>query len=66
VRPSAKADMARLCLPHQPDGEPDHVGIVESVANGVVNTIEGNASDSVMRRSYEIGSVKIYGYGVFG
>ena len=48
----------------QPDGEPDHVGIVESVVNGVVNTLEGNASDSVMRRSYEIGSVKIYGYGI--
>ena len=48
----------------EPDGETDHVGIVESVADGMVNTIEGNSSDSVRRRSYELGSVKIYGYGV--
>jgi len=48
----------------EPDGETDHVGIVESVVNGVVNTIEGNTSDSVARHSYDIGSVKIYGYGV--
>ena len=48
----------------EPDGETDHVGIAESVTDGMVNTIEGNSSDSVRRRSYEIGSVKIYGYGV--
>jgi hypothetical protein len=46
------------------DGECDHVGIVENVEDGYVNTIEGNTSDSVARRSYELGSVKIYGYGV--
>jgi hypothetical protein len=46
------------------DGECDHVGIVEYAADGVVNTIEGNTSDSVARRSYALGSVKIYGYGV--
>lgn len=48
----------------EPDGECDHVGIVESVADGKVNTIEGNSGDSVARRSYDLGSVKIYGYGV--
>jgi cell wall-associated NlpC family hydrolase len=48
----------------EPDGETDHVGIVESVVDGVVNTIEGNSSDSVRRRSYEIGSIKIFGYGI--
>jgi hypothetical protein len=48
----------------EPDGTADHVGIVESVTDGTVNTIEGNSSDSVRRRSYEIDSIKIYGYGV--
>ena len=46
------------------DGECDHVGIVESVADGMVNTIEGNTSDSCARRSYALGSVKIFGYGI--
>lgn len=41
-----------------------HVGIVESVTNGVVNTIEGNSGDKVARRSYNMGSDSIYGYGV--
>ena len=48
----------------EPDGEVDHVGIVENVTDGVVNTIEGNSSDSCRRRSYDLGSIKIYGYGV--
>jgi len=48
----------------EPDGIADHVGIVENVADGVVNTIEGNSSDSVRRRSYDIGSIKIFGYGI--
>ncbi len=42
----------------------DHVGIVESVTNGVVNTIEGNSGDVCARRSYSMGSDSIYGYGV--
>lgn len=46
------------------DGRIDHVGIVESVADGIVNTIEGNSKDKVARRSYPLGSDKIYGYGV--
>ena len=45
------------------DGICDHVGIVESVSEGMVNTIEGNSSDSCARRAYELGSVKIFGYG---
>ena len=44
-------------------GEYSHTGIVESVTGGVVNTIEGNASDSVGRRSYAVGSSNIAGYG---
>lgn len=42
----------------------DHVGIVKSVTNGVVNTIEGNSGDVCARRSYSMGSDSIYGYGV--
>ena len=46
------------------NGTIDHVGIVESVSSGTVNTIEGNSGDKVARRSYSIGSNNIYGYGV--
>ena len=46
------------------DGGVDHVGIVESVSGGTVNTIEGNSGDKVARRSYSIGDSRIYGYGV--
>ena len=45
------------------DGTPDHTGIVESVgADGTINTIEGNASDKVMRRSYAASTNDIRGY----
>ena len=46
------------------DGHIDHVGIVVSVGNGRVNTIEGNSSNMVARRSYELGKGVIVGYGV--
>ena len=46
------------------DGTIDHVGIVESVTNGVVNTIEGNSGDKVARKNYSMGSGSVYGYGV--
>jgi hypothetical protein len=48
----------------EPDGIVDHVGIVESVTGRTVNTIEGNSSDSVRRRSHALDSSYIYGYGV--
>lgn len=47
------------------DGSIDHVGIVESVKKGTVNTVEGNSGDAVRRRSYPIGDSEIYGYGIF-
>lgn len=47
------------------DGSIDHVGIVESVKNGIVNTIEGNSGDKVERHSYPIGDGRIYGYGIY-
>lgn len=41
-----------------------HTGIVESVSSGNVNTIEGNSSDAVRRRSYSLSYGDIHGYGV--
>ena len=42
----------------------DHVGIVESVVDGTVYTVEGNSGDKVVRRDYPIGYEQIEGYGV--
>lgn len=44
------------------DGTSDHIGIVESVKNGKVYTIEGNSSDSVKRNTYDLGDSNIDGY----
>lgn len=44
-------------------GEYSHTGIVEEVNGDTVTTIEGNTSDSVGRRSYNIGNQSIAGYG---
>lgn len=46
------------------DGESDHVGIVESVIEDRISTIEGNSGNEVRRNSYPVGSRKIYGYGI--
>ncbi len=46
------------------DGSIDHVGIVESVVDGNIYTVEGNSGDKVGRRSYPIGYGQIVGYGV--
>lgn len=46
------------------DGNIDHVGIVESVVDGTVYTVEGNSGDKVVRRDYPIGYEQIEGYGV--
>lgn len=45
------------------DGSADHVGFVENVIDGTVNTIEGNTTDSCARRSYPLGGYMILGYG---
>lgn len=44
-------------------GAVNHQGIVVKVDGGTVETIEGNSSDRVARRSYHIGDNKISGYG---
>lgn len=46
------------------DGQPDHVGIVARVENGVVYTIEGNSGDACKERNYPIGDNQILGFGV--
>ena len=43
-----------------------HVGVVNYVKNGIVHTVEGNASDSVQMRSYSINDTRIHGYGING
>ena len=44
------------------DGFADHIGIVESVVNGQITTIEGNTDRAVKRRTYQIGNGYIRGY----
>lgn len=46
------------------DGYADHIGIVQRVEDGWVWTIEGNTSDSVAYRRYEVGHYEILGYGL--
>lgn len=41
----------------------NHTGIVEKVEGNIVTTIEGNSSDQVARRTYQLGSSQIAGYG---
>ncbi|WP_286673813.1 peptidoglycan-binding protein [Clostridium sp. ZBS20] len=42
----------------------NHTGIVESASSGTVYTIEGNSSDAVKKRSYNLTNSYINGYGV--
>jgi len=46
------------------DGRPDHVGIVIGTDGSKVYTVEGNSSDAVRIKSYNLGSSVIYGYGL--
>ena len=48
---------------NQPNnGFADHIGIVESVSNGFIHTIEGNSNDQVRRNTYRIGHGNIRGF----
>lgn len=40
-----------------------HTGIIESLKDGYIYTIEGNSSNKVQRKSYKLGSSSIYGFG---
>ena len=44
------------------DKSRDHVGIVTSVVDGKVFTVEGNSSDRCRQKRYAIGDPVIYGY----
>ena len=46
----------------QNNGFADHIGIVESVSNGIIHTIEGNSNDQVRRNTYRIGHGNIRGF----
>lgn len=48
----------------EPDGYPDHVGIVEKCENGLVYTIEGNVNDDCAQGHYYVGDACIFGYGL--
>lgn len=48
------------------DGTSDHVGIVEKCENGRVYTVEGNSSNAVNQRNYDINDSFIMGYGIVG
>lgn len=48
----------------EPDGYPDHVGIVEKCEGGLVYTIEGNVNDDCARGRYYVGNTCIFGYGL--
>lgn len=45
------------------NGEPDHIGIVESCDGKTVHTIEGNSGNRCRRGTYTRGSSSILGYG---
>ena len=44
------------------DGYADHIGIVESVKDGMITIIEGNYNDAVQRRTIRVGWGYIRGY----
>ena len=47
-----------------PDGEADHVGIVQKVEDGVIYTVEGNSGNLCRVNRYPVGQYEIMGYGV--
>ena len=55
-----KADI--ILFDYNQNGTPDHIGFVEKVENGIVTTIEGNKSKQVMRCTYNLNNVGIFGY----
>ena len=50
----------------EPDGKPNHVGIVTKVSDGYIYTVEGNRGDSVAEGSYSADSSSLYGFGSVG
>lgn len=50
----------------EPDGKPNHVGIVTKVADGYIYTVEGNSGDAVREKSYSADSKYVFGFGIIG
>lgn len=50
----------------EPDGKPNHVGIVTKVVDGYIYTVEGNRGDAVAEGTYSADSIYIFGFGVIG
>ena len=50
----------------EPDGKPNHVGIVTKVSGRYIYTVEGNKSDAVAEGTYSADSNKLFGFGVIG
>ena len=48
----------------EPDGYPDHVGIVEKREEGLVYTVEGNVNDDCAQGRYYVCDTCIFGYGL--
>ena len=47
----------------EPDGKPNHVGIVTKVSDGYIYTVEGNRGDAVAEGTYSADSQYLYGFG---
>ena len=45
------------------NGAINHTGIVTHIGDGAITTVEGNTSDSVCRRTYDVNAYNIAGYG---
>ncbi len=50
----------------EPDGKPNHVGIVTKVSDGYIYTVEGNHGDAVAECSYSADNHYLYGFGFIG
>ena len=50
----------------EPDGKPNHVGIVTKVSDGYIYTVEGNRGDAVAEGAYSADSIYLYGFGFIG
>ena len=48
----------------EPDGKPNHVGIVTKVSDGYIYTVEGNRGDAVAEGTYSADSIYVFGFGV--
>lgn len=44
-------------------GEQDHTAFIEKYENGVIYTIEGNMSNTILKRKYDINNCQVIGFG---